>query len=234
MMTAPAQNIALLLFLRDEKQEARAKPLAGACRRVNRAVFRALNHHARRQARSSGLPLLVVKGAQQTGHSFGERLANAFEYAFARGYDNVIAIGNDCLALDAARLREAAQVLGDAGAVLGPAGDGGAYLIGLSRKAYHRRAFIALPWQANRLYAALWQYVRHLGCDPYLLRQEDDADDAPALRRLAGRLPSGSTLRRALEKLLAPPAPLPAFCAAPAIDLRYRPCRQRGPPFPAL
>ena len=109
-MDAPTQNTALLLFLRSESEEALAKPLARGGRRVNKAVFQKLNHHAQRQARKSGLPLLTVKGRQQSGHTFGERLANAFEYAFAQGYGRIIAIGNDCLALDADRLREAAIV----------------------------------------------------------------------------------------------------------------------------
>ena len=203
-MDAPTQNIALLLFLRNESEEALAKPLARGGRRVNKAVFQKLNHHAQRQARKSGLPLLTVKGRQQSGHTFGERLANAFEFAFAQGYGRVIAIGNDCLALDAARLREAARCLEHTDVVLGPARDGGVYLLGLSRQAYDRCFFLELPWQTSRLGSALRQYAGQWGRPPLLLSEEEDADDAFSFMRLVSRLAPYSLLRQELERLITP------------------------------
>ena len=203
-MDAPTQNIALLLFLRNESEEALAKPLARGGRRINKAVFQKLNHHAQRQARRSGLPLLTVKGRQQSGHTFGERLANAFEFAFAQGYGRIIAIGNDCLALDAARLIEAARCLEHTNVVLGPARDGGVYLLGLSRQAYDRRFFLKLPWQTSRLGSALRQYAGQWGHTPLLLSVEEDADDAFFFLCLVGRLSPYSLLRRELEKLITP------------------------------
>ncbi|MCO6480966.1 MAG: DUF2064 domain-containing protein [Phaeodactylibacter sp.] len=229
-MTAPSQNTALLLFLRDEAQEALAKPLAVRGRRANRSVYRQLNNHARRQARLSGLPLLVVEGRRQSGHTFGERLANAFEYAFGQGYRKVIAIGNDCPALDAGILKEAARQFGQSEIVLGPARDGGVYLLGLSRQAYRRDLFLALPWQTDQLCTALCRYARQWAHEPRLLREEEDADDAVTLRRLLGLLPFRSRLRKALENLLASSAEPPY---APPFVLpagRHQVSLKRGPP----
>ncbi|MCB0561598.1 MAG: DUF2064 domain-containing protein [Lewinellaceae bacterium] len=229
-MDAPTQNTALLLFLRSESEEALAKPLARGGRRVNKAVFQKLNHHAQRQARKSGLPLLTVKGRQQSGHTFGERLANAFEYAFAQGYGRIIAIGNDCLALDADRLREAAICLEHTDVVLGPAKDGGVYLLGLSRQAYNRRFFLQLPWQTSLLCSALRRYASQWGHTALLLREEEDADDAPSFLRLAGRLSTGSLLRQELEGLLAY-SNQEGRLSIPLLSCQYRhSVSKRGPP----
>lgn len=229
-MTSPAQNIALLLFLRNEAQEAAAKPLAARGRCDNRGIYRQLNHHTRQQARLSGLPLLVVKGRQQTGRTFGERLANAFEYAFSQGYERVIAFGNDCLALDAARLKEAAHRFGQSEVILGPAKDGGVYLLGLSRRAYHRRLFCGLPWQTDELFEALCAYSHLRDNIPLLLDEEEDADDAVSFQRLLGLLPFYSRLRRVLEKILALQAAIPRAALLPACAGQCHTAMKRGPP----
>lgn len=229
-MAAQSRHIALLLFLRDEAQEALVKPMAEG-RRTGRAVVHQLNRYARRQARLSGLPLFVIQGRRQAGNTFGERLANAFEYVFARGYDGVLAMGNDCLALNAGSLRQAASHLMRSDAVLGPARDGGVYLLGLRRRAYRRSSFIGLPWQTNRVFDSLCQYTAQWGLNASWLREEEDADDGAALQRLLGPLPLYHYLRRVLEDLLTPSA-RPSFSPAPLRQQgRYLACLQRGPPI---
>ena len=229
-MPAPSRNIALLLFLRSETQEALAKPLAEGGRRVNTAIYQRLNQYIRRQARESGLPLLVVKGGRQTGRTFGERLANAFEYAFGQGYSHVIAIGNDCLSLDAGRLREAAGQLEQGDIVFGPAKDGGVYLLGLSRQAFSRRLFLGLPWQTGQLMAALEKYSRRMCCMPFLLKEEEDADTPLSFRRLLRRLPSRNYLRLALQCLLMPATgPHLLFTLLSSAGIKQT-CPLRGPP----
>ncbi|MCB0598135.1 MAG: DUF2064 domain-containing protein [Lewinellaceae bacterium] len=229
-MKALPQDIAILLFLRSEAEEALAKPLAGGGPRINKAIYKKLNQHAQRQARLSGLPLVVVRGSQQSGATFGERLANAFEHAFAQGYSRIIAIGNDCLALNADRLREAAARLEYAGAVLGPARDGGVYLLGLSRRAYNRSLFLGLPWQTGQLSTALCQYAVQLNHIPLLMKEEEDADDVFSFRRLAGRLSSRSPLCRYLENLLH--SAFQPHCSLPALLLneQHHAYLKRGPP----
>lgn len=230
-MTAPSKNIALLLFLRNEVQEAAAKPLAAKGRRVDRVIYRQLNQYTRRQAQSSGLPLLVVKGNRQSGGTFGERLANAFEYAFSRGYEQVIAIGNDCLALDAARLKNAARLLEQSGLALGPAKDGGVYLLGLSRRAYNRQLFLGLPWQTDRLFSAFGQYAQRVRFSVLLLPMEEDADDAYSFQRLLACLPSKSKLRQALVKLLSLAIPPLYALLFPLSDQQQHTIPKRGPPL---
>jgi uncharacterized protein len=70
---------------------------------------------------------------QQVGNDLGQRMANAFAEVFAAGHPQVAIIGSDCYALTADRVQTAFAQLATCDAVLGPATDGGYYLLGLSQ-----------------------------------------------------------------------------------------------------
>jgi glycosyltransferase A (GT-A) superfamily protein (DUF2064 family) len=182
-MAADLHNTALLLFVRDEREEAQLKPLVRN-QRASAALFRRFNAHARQQAQRTDLPLFVVKGEQQQGHTFGERLANAIESVFARGYERVISLGNDCLQLQPQHILKAAQQLQQHDLVLGPAADGGVYLLGISKSLYKRQTFLALPWQTERLATALKHYGHHC----LLPDLAEDIDDWQDFQRQLGRV----------------------------------------------
>lgn len=63
----------------------------------------------------------------------GTRMARGFRAAFEASMVRVVTIGSDCPGLDAKLLAKAFQALHDHDLVLGPATDGGYYLIGLRR-----------------------------------------------------------------------------------------------------
>jgi len=69
----------------------------------------------------------------QRGDDLGMRMRQAFEDAFKSGYREVIIIGSDLLDLSTADLQNAFELLSENEAVLGPAQDGGYYLLGLTR-----------------------------------------------------------------------------------------------------
>ena len=77
----------------------------------------------------------------QRGESFGEKLYNTFEELFEDGFDSVVIMDADSPTLPRGYLMEAFDRLANPGdrLVLGPAEDGGYYLIGLKRP--HRRLF---------------------------------------------------------------------------------------------
>jgi rSAM/selenodomain-associated transferase 1 len=82
----------------------------------------------------------------QRGGSLGDRLANAFDDAFRRRYRAVVIVGSDIPDLPSHSLRTTLEALksGTDQVVIGPARDGGYYLVGLTRP--HRGLF-----QRNRL-----------------------------------------------------------------------------------
>ncbi len=71
--------------------------------------------------------------AAQLGDDLGERMKNAFTESFEKGYASVCIVGTDCFELTEQVINEAFAALRSADAVIGPARDGGYYLLGMNR-----------------------------------------------------------------------------------------------------
>ncbi|MHB8790018.1 MAG: TIGR04282 family arsenosugar biosynthesis glycosyltransferase [Desulfobulbaceae bacterium] len=92
----------------------------------------------------SALPLLP-----QQGKDLGERMASAFQAAWTQGVQRVVLIGSDCPGLTPALIVQALAELDRHDLVLGPASDGGYYLIGLRRSVAPEALaslFCDVPW----------------------------------------------------------------------------------------
>ncbi len=87
----------------------------------------------------------------QRGADIGCRMAAAFQQAFAAGNRHIILVGSDCPALTAAILHGALNKLKRLDLVLGPAMDGGYYLIGLNRPC--PALFKELSWGTGKVLA---------------------------------------------------------------------------------
>ncbi|MEO6003401.1 MAG: TIGR04283 family arsenosugar biosynthesis glycosyltransferase [Opitutus sp.] len=120
----------------------------------------------------------------QGGGDLGARLNRAFAAAFAEGRRSVIAIGGDCPDLDAACLASAHDALARRDVVLGPAADGGYYLIGLRKMA---EAFTGIPWSSPAVLATTLQRCADGGLTSTLLAEKEDIDDLASWRRFEGR-----------------------------------------------
>jgi len=69
----------------------------------------------------------------QLGNTLGERMRNAFAWAFSKGYQRVSIIGTDCFELNQSILNKSFNALTYCDAVIGPAHDGGYYLLGMTK-----------------------------------------------------------------------------------------------------
>ncbi len=69
----------------------------------------------------------------QNGLDLGERMANAFEYLFNKGYEKIILMGSDVPTLTVDTIVESFGLLNTSDCVLGPGFDGGYYLIGMKK-----------------------------------------------------------------------------------------------------
>ena len=83
----------------------------------------------------------------QKGNDLGERMENAFEDLFDKGYDKIVIIGTDCPVLTTGIITSAFTCLDTHNVVIGPAGDGGYYLLGM--KQMHVSLFQNIPWSTN-------------------------------------------------------------------------------------
>ncbi len=68
---------------------------------------------------------------QQIGKDLGIRMQNAFKQGFADGYETIIIIGSDMYDMNMSDLKEAFNQLNQNDFVVGPAKDGGYYLLGM-------------------------------------------------------------------------------------------------------
>jgi hypothetical protein len=83
----------------------------------------------------------------QRGGDLGARMENAFEIAFADGYKRVSIIGTDCIELTTQIFVNAFESLRTKVAVIGPAVDGGYYLLGMNR--FIPELFRKKEWSTN-------------------------------------------------------------------------------------
>ena len=224
---------ALLLFTRTPDEEARHKRLApGSSFRKNRRLAHTLIAHARRISNQTGLPVFVIDSDVQRGSTFGERLTHAFADIYKKGFDRVIAIGNDTLSLTSSDLLSAAFLLQNYDAVVGPTQSGGSYLIGLHRSAFLESLFCDLPWETDRLYDDLINYLDRNSTSVWHLATRSDANTSDELLEAVNGLSKASSLYRTLRSLLHSPSCSPSFLYITLPQpIHYRTLSLRAPPI---
>jgi len=89
----------------------------------------------------------------QEGNDLGERMERAFCRAFSEGASRAILIGSDIPDLPLEILREAVGRLDRTGAVIGPAKDGGYYLIGFRKDAFFPGIFRGQEWSTGAVFS---------------------------------------------------------------------------------
>lgn len=132
------------------------------------------------------LPAGPLPGVRQQGDDLGERLYRALSEG-SRDGSSVMALGSDHPTLPLALVHEAFERL-EKGAevVLGPAEDGGYYLIALRSDAVDPDLFRDIPWSTGRVLSETLERCRGLAVE--LLPLDSDVDTPEDLRRLAARL----------------------------------------------
>lgn len=139
---------------------------------------------ARRLTRALDLPRRL-KVRVQGGGTLGRRLTRAFGELLAAGYERVVVIGSDSPTLPRSRLLQALSALTGADAVIGPARDGGYYLIGLrTPRTGLSRLFRGIEWGTPRAYRQTRTRLRAVGCRVRTLASGYDIDRAADLARL--------------------------------------------------
>jgi uncharacterized protein len=158
-----------------------------------------------RTLRSFGMPLTICHDPEHSGPAFlelagggcplvpqrgediGRRMANAFSDAFASGAAHALLVGSDLPDLPLEILEEAAAALRSSKAVIGPAKDGGYYLIGFGRENFLPQAFSEIPWSTpGVLEATLARFDLH-GTPIHLLPLWSDMDTVEDLADFAAR-----------------------------------------------
>lgn len=177
-MDSITNNTAILYFTLSADEEARTKRLSGTNSfSANQSVARELIDKTFTEINEAGLPVVRFSSDVQVGDSFGERITHAFEVLFAEGFENVIAVGNDCPQLSSLHIQKACRGLSKHAFVIGPATDGGAYLIGAKRDVFDHESFRNLRWKTDALLSDLVLSVTRSGHPVKLLEELSDIDN---------------------------------------------------------
>ena len=142
----------------------------------------------------------------QRGAGLGERMAAAFDECFRRGARRAVIVGSDVPSLSRECVRTALQALDDHDVVLGPAHDGGYYLIGLGAPA--PGLFRGVAWSTPSVLTTTVEHAGALGLGVRLLEALPDVDTLDDVRacwpELRGLL-TGSPLLERLARIVDPP-----------------------------
>ncbi|MBC7922965.1 MAG: TIGR04282 family arsenosugar biosynthesis glycosyltransferase [Ferruginibacter sp.] len=121
----------------------------------------------------------------QLGQDLGERMRNAFADCFQAGFSSVVVIGSDCPEIQTRHLRQAFQLLGSVETVIGPAFDGGYYLLGMNSLCAD--LFTDIAWSTADVLAQTRQKLAQLGLSLGLLETLSDVDDEKDYQAMKSR-----------------------------------------------
>ncbi|WP_128548147.1 TIGR04282 family arsenosugar biosynthesis glycosyltransferase [Larkinella soli] len=115
------------------------------------------------------------RSALQTGDDLGHRMKTAFAGEFGRGYRHIAIIGSDCPQLETGILETAFDTLREKDAVIGPATDGGYYLLGMNR--LQPQLFEGKRWSTDTVLADTLRDLQSAGMTYRLLPELTDIDE---------------------------------------------------------
>jgi hypothetical protein len=123
----------------------------------------------------------------QQGEDLGVRMMNGFSRAFRWGYKNVAIIGSDCPELSSKIIETAFSELNDHDVVIGPASDGGYYLLGM--KKLHPQLFVSKQWSTENVMLDTVLDLKKNNLSYALLETLSDIDEEKDLSLLHKILP---------------------------------------------
>jgi uncharacterized protein len=121
----------------------------------------------------------------QTGNDLGDKMKNAFATVFGNRNKKLVIIGTDCPDLNASVIMNAYVYLEDHDIVIGPASDGGYYLLGM--KKLHPRLFEKIDWSTGKVLAQTLQICESSNLSTFLLPELSDIDDENDLKKYMNR-----------------------------------------------
>lgn len=118
---------------------------------------------------------------EQKGRNFAERFESAIREAFDRSYEEVIILGNDCLDLTSDLLVDSFKKIESNDFVIGPAIDGGFYLLGL--KSFESKNFDNIEWTTEKVFNQLLSNLKAEKRSYELLPELSDIDNLKDLNK---------------------------------------------------
>lgn len=138
---------------------------------------------------------------EQKGEDLGEKMSNAFNFAFKKDSDSaVVMIGTDSPTFPAGYISQAFEALEkDSSIVLGKSKDGGFYLIGLRKSV--PKLFDRIAWSSPLVFAQITGNINKLGIEKSnLLPEHYDVDTPEDFLRMKNEILGDESLQKSAEK----------------------------------
>lgn len=135
----------------------------------------------------------------QKGPDLGRRMENAFREVFFMGYERAVLVGSDIPGLTSEIANQGLHCLDPERASLGPAGDGGYYLIGFHKAGFAPEVFRTEEWSASGVYDRAFNVLAEAGVAFTELEGLDDLDTMEDLETMLALGPLGPLKGRTLE-----------------------------------
>jgi uncharacterized protein len=171
-----SENTAILFFSKTAKFESKGKKIT-ISRHATEAVATVFIQKTRQILRGLNVPVFSFSEKNQRGNCFGERLQNAFSDVFDKGFQHVVAIGNDCLDLNETHILQAIDCLKRGPSVFGATTDGGVYLLGFEKDFFNNFDLKNISWQTGKVFKELTQLADNQYITLDVLSDIDSSND---------------------------------------------------------
>lgn len=149
--------------------------------------YRVYVHNSDGTASCDELDFLPSSLYRQKGEDLGERMKNAFVDTFRNEYKSVIILGSDIPDLPAEIIREGFQALRVKDCVIGPAHDGGYYLLGFNVDTFRPEVFAEMEWSTDMVYEQTLDILQSKPYDVHILPVQRDIDALDDLKDYLAR-----------------------------------------------
>jgi len=193
------KKTAILLFSFSEHEEKSRKSFL-----ANTSLYQKLTQRVTRTILATGLDYFYFSNEEQIGDNFGTKFSDAIAKVYAKGYDNVITIGNDSPELRVDHILKAKDALENNHFVLGPSYDGGFYLMGLQKEHFEKTIFENFTWNTSKVASEIKDYINtSFGVQILALQYLRDIDRLSDLQCLLKTLsPVLNSIRNVIEQIL--------------------------------
>jgi uncharacterized protein len=137
----------------------------------------------------------------QSGEDLGDRMAAAFADVFSDDVEEALLIGSDIPGLTTGIVEEAFASLATKDAVIGPADDGGYYLIGFKKNRFAPGIFHDMVWSTSTVFRKTLDRLREASVTLHVLPEMTDIDTIDDLRTLQSRV-TGSQFELSRTRVL--------------------------------
>jgi rSAM/selenodomain-associated transferase 1 len=144
---------------------------------------------------------LLSRGSSkvQRGEDLGQRMSAAFQEVFEAGAERAVLIGSDIPHIHAELLGDYFAALYRFPMVLGPATDGGYYLIGFQRERFETSVFQGIDWSSQQVLEQTLTTARSCGLTCHIGTELQDVDTIEDLESLLSAGVSTASLAEVLQ-----------------------------------